>query len=391
MKSFDTEEYSFPHDKQIVEVHEEDNIDTLLCFAPVKWESVFQRPQHLMSYAAKKWRVFYIQEPEFKEETTEPDLDVKELKKYKNLFVVCPELPQALSKNDTNKAMQDLLARLCYEYAIENFGTWYYTPVSNHYTSDLYPRVVIYDCITPIRTTQPALIDIENELISQSDLVFTNGKTLYEAKRNWHPQVYNFPSSIDKEHFMQARLELPEPTDMEEILHPRLGLYGAIDECFDGELLRALSARRPDWQFVLIGPIIGIDDDTLPKAENIHYLGEKSYQELPSYISGWNAALLLVSTEKATQAHIPTRTPEYLAAFKPIVSTPVPDIISPYEEMGLVNTAGNVFEFEAAIEEVLSYDKRKEWKKTIDDFLKTHSWDVTWQQMRHLIKTHIIA
>lgn len=391
MKSFDTEEYSFPHNKQIVEIHEEDNIDTLLCFAPIKWESVFQRPQHLMSYAAKKWRVFYIQEPEFERETTEPEMDVKELKKYKNLYVVSPKLPTALSKNDTEKAMLNLLNRLCYEHSIQNYGIWYYTPVSNHYTTDLYPRVVVYDCITPIRTTQPALTDIENELISQSDLVFTNGKTLFEAKRDWHPQVYNFPSSIDKEHFMQARLELPEPADMEEILYPRLGLYGAIDECFDVELLRALSARRPDWQFVLIGPVVGIDEGALPKAENIHFLGERSYQELPSYISGWNAALMLVSTEKASQTHIPTRTPEYLAAFKPIVSTPVPDIFSPYEEMGLVNTASNVFEFETAIEEALSYDKRKEWKKTIDDFLKTHSWDVTWQQMRHLIKTHIIA
>ncbi|GAB3512776.1 glycosyltransferase family protein [Emticicia fontis] len=391
MKSFDTKDFPFPHDTQIVEVHEEDNIDTLLCFSPIKWESVFQRPQHLMSHAAKKWRVFYIEDPSFEEKIKEPELGIKELKKHKNLLVVSPKLSKDLSKKDTDKIMQELLARLCADYKILNYGTWYYSPTVIQYTSELYPRVVVYDCCTPIRSTQPALIDIENELISQSDLVFTNGKSLYEAKQNWHPQVYNFPSSIDKEHFMQARIELPEPADQEEILLPRLGLYGAIDECFDVELLRALSDRRPDWQFVLIGPIVGIDEDKLPKAENIHYLGTKSYQEMPSYISGWNAALLLVSTSIASQAHIPTRTPEYLAAFKPIISTPVPDIISPYQEMGLVNTAENVFEFETAIEEVLLHDKRKEWKKNIDEFLKTHSWDITWQQMRHLIKTHIIA
>lgn len=391
MKSIDTDDYSFPHDKQIVEVHEEDNIDTLLCFSPVKWETAFQRPQHLMCYAAKKWRVFYIEDAVSEETCTQPDFEVKELKKHKNVYLVNPKLPKDLSKSDSDKAMQDLLTRLCADYTIENYGTWYYSPLSIHYTSELYPRVVVYDCTMPIRTTQPALIDIENELISQSDLVFTNGKVLYEAKQNWHPQVYNFPSSINKEHFMQARIELPEPSDQEEILLPRLGLYGAIDECFDVELLRAISDRRPDWQFVLIGPVVGIDEDTLPKAENIHYLGEKPYQELPTYISGWNVALMLIATKNATQVHTPTRAAEYLAAFKPIVSTPVPDSISPYEEMGLVNTASDVFELEAAIEEALSYDKRKEWKKTIDDFLKTHSWDVTWQQMRHLIKTHIIA
>ncbi|MBA4849306.1 glycosyltransferase family 1 protein [Emticicia sp. BO119] len=391
MKSFDTEEYSFPHDKQIVEVHEDDNIDTLVCFSPIKWESVFQRPQHLMSHASKKWRVFYIEDPIFGVTTPEPELNIKELKKYKNLFVVSVRLPAELSASETIKTMESLLAKLCNDYKIENFGTWYYSIKSIRYTARLYPRVVIYDCINLIRNTQPALIDTENELISQTDLVFTNGKTIYDEKQNWHPQVYNFPSSIDKEHFMQARIELPEPSDQEEILFPRLGLYGAIDECLDIELLRALAARRPDWQFVLLGPIIGIDEDTLPKAENIHYLGEKPYQVLPSYISGWNAALLLVLTSKARQAHVPTRTPEYLAAFKPIVSTSVPDIISPYEAMGLVSTAENVFEFEAAIEEALSYNKRKEWKKTIDDFLKSHSWDVTWQQMRHLIKTNIIA
>jgi hypothetical protein len=391
MKSFDTDNFPFPHDKQIVEVSEEDNIDTLLCFSSVRWESVFQRPHHLMSHAAKKWRVFYIEDPASEEDIPGPEMDIKELKKHTNLFVVSFKLPKDLPKTDAQKAMQDLLASLCADYKIENFGIWYYSPESIHYTTDLYPRVVVYDCIRMLSNSQPGMVNLENELITQSDLVFTNGKALFEAKQNWHPQVYNFPSSIDKEHFMQARLELPEPADQEEILYPRLGLYGAIDECFDLELLRALADRRPDWQFVLIGPVRGIDENTLPKAENIHYLGEKSYQEMPSYISGWNAALVLVSTDKETQAHIPTRTPEYLAAFKPIVATPVADIISPYHEMGLVETAGDVFSFEAAIEEALSQDKRKAWKKNIDDFLKTHSWDVTWQQMRHLIKTHIIA
>ncbi|RYU94205.1 glycosyltransferase family 1 protein [Emticicia agri] len=391
MTSFETDDYSFPHEKQIVEVHEEDNIDTLLCFAHIQWESVFQRPQHLMSHAAKKWRVFYMEEPTFEETAEEPEMSVKELSKHKNLYVVQMKLPQALATNESNKRITELLARLCHDYKIENYGTWYYAPSSIHYTSALYPRVAVYDCVNPIRTRQPALIDTENELISQTDLVFVNGQTLYEAKRNWHPQVYNFPSSIEKAHFMQARIELPEPADQEEILYPRLGMYGAIDECFDVEMLRALADRRPDWQFILIGPIVDIDERTLPKAENIHYLGEKPYQELPSYISNWNMALMLVSTEKATNVHSPTRTPEYLAAFKPIVATPVADVLSPYQEMGLVSTAADVYEFEAAIEEALSYDKRKEWKKKIDDFLKTHSWDITWQQMRHLIKTHIIA
>lgn len=390
MENLNINDYEFPHDKQIVEVREEDNIDTLLCFSPVKWEGVFQRPQHLMSHAAKKWRVFYIEDPIFDTDTKVPDYEVKELKKHTGLFVVSIRLPETSSKVDTKNAMHKLLGKLCAEYKINNFGTWYYSPMGIQYTYELYPRVVVYDCTSPIRTAQPSLIDIENELISQSDLVFTNGNALFEAKQNWHPQVYNFPSSIDKEHFMQARLQLPEPADQEEILCPRLGLYGAIDECFDAELLRALAHRRPDWQFVLVGPVVGIDEDTLPKAENIHYLGEKSYQEMPSYISGWNAALILVSTDKTKQVQVPTRTPEYLAAFKPIVATPVADIISPYQEMGLVNVAENVFEFETAIEEVLSDDKRKQWKKNIDEFLKTNSWDIMWQQMRHLIKTHII-
>lgn len=388
MKGFDIDDYPFPHDKQIVEVAEEDNIDTLLCFSPVRWESVFQRPQHLMSHAAKKWRVFYMEDPTFDENTSAPQMA---LKKHNNLFVVTCKLPKDTSRTDTHTAMHDLLGKLCADYKIVNYGAWYYSPESINYTTDLYPRVVIYDCTSPINSTQSGLLHAENELITRSDLVFTNGKTLFEAKQNFHPEVYNFPSSIDKEHFMLARLELPEPADQEDILYPRLGLYGAIDECFDLDLLQALADRRPDWQFVLVGPVVGIDKDTLPEAENIHYLGEKPYEQMPSYISGWNAALLLVSTSKAAQAHVPTRTAEYLAAFKPMVATPVADIISPYYEMGLVNTADDVFAFESSIEEVLSYDKRKEWKRSIDEFLKTHSWDVSWQQMRHLIKTHIIA
>ena len=225
----------------------------------------------------------------------------------------------------------------------------------------------------------------ERELFEIADLVFTGGQSLYEAKRNHHPSVHAFPSSIDRDHFMQARRALADPIDQQEISHPRFGFFGVIDERFDTGLLEQVATRRPDWQFIIVGPVVKIHPDTLPRLSNIHYLGSKTYQQLPAYIASWDVALLLFAQNESTRFISPTKTPEYLAAGKPVVSTPIRDVVHPYGDLGLVSIVNNADEFIAAAEEALLKKSDAEWLNKVDGFLANMSWDETWSRMWQLI------
>lgn len=369
------------------------DIECLLCFSHLRWDFVFQRPQHLMTRAAEKWRVFYVEEPVFTHEVNAPEIVVRQVSQPGNLFVAVPHFPHGYDHANVNPLMQDMMSRLIFDYRIQSYGAWYYTPMALKFTGNLNPRVVVYDCmdeLSAFRGAPPELVDMELELFSQADVIFTGGRSLYEAKQNRHADIHAFPSSIDKRHFMQARQLMPEPADQQDIPHPRLGFYGVVDERFDIELLRELAQNRPEWHFVIIGPVVKISADVLPQGANIHYLGMKSYEQLPAYLSGWDVALLLFALNESTRFISPTKTPEYLAAMKPVVSTPIRDVIVPYGEMGLVSIGKDAQEFESAIEAALTEEDPGKWQTAVDAFLQEISWDITWNNMKGLIKKHII-
>jgi UDP-galactopyranose mutase len=216
--------------------------------------------------------------------------------------------------------------------------------------------------------------------------VFTGGQSLYEAKQNAHPAVHAFPSSIDVSHFGKARLATDDPVDQANIPHPRLGFFGVIDERFDTELLKAVARQRPDWQFIMIGPVVKIHSKSLPKYPNIHYLGPKKYDELPTYLANWDLALLLFARNESTRFISPTKTPEYLAAGKPVISTSIRDVVRPYGDLRLVKIADRAEDFIQAAEETFANGAgNRDWIARVDEFLSDMSWDKTWQQMSELI------
>lgn len=224
----------------------------------------------------------------------------------------------------------------------------------------------------------------EAELFGLADLVFTGGRSLYEVKREQHDAVYCFPSSIDVNHFAQALSATSEPLDQARIAKPRIGFFGVIDERTDIGLLGEIADMRPDWQFVMIGPVVKIDEADLPRRSNVHYLGGKSYDVLPGYIAGWDVAMMPFAMNDSTRFISPTKTPEYLAAGRPVVSTPIRDVLRPYGEAGLVRIAGTAEEFVNAIREALDEDATERRKKA-DEFLETMSWDKTFEAMSELI------
>jgi UDP-galactopyranose mutase len=179
----------------------------------------------------------------------------------------------------------------------------------------------------------------------RASLVLTGGQSLFEARQDAHNNIHALPSSVDVDHFSTARSAVDEPADQAPIAHPRLGFFGVIDERMDLALLEGVADARPDWHIVMLGPVVKIDPATLPRRRNIHYLGSKTYDELPRYIAGWDVALLPFARNEATRFISPTKTPEYMAAGKPIVSTSIRDVVRLYGREGFVRIADDVTGF----------------------------------------------
>jgi UDP-galactopyranose mutase len=218
----------------------------------------------------------------------------------------------------------------------------------------------------------------------RSDLVFTGGYSLYEAKQAQHSNIHPLPSSVDVPHFAKARTIDVDPEDQRGVARPRLGFFGVLDERLDIPLLAGIAAAKPDWQVILIGPVVKIDPADLPRAANIHYLGAKSYAELPHYIAGWDLALLLFARNEATRFISPTKTPEYLAAGKPVVSTSIRDVVTPYGDRELVRIADSVEDFVAACAAAMS-EPPEPRRVRADVFLRGTSWDRTWRKAAALL------
>lgn len=362
------------------------SLPDVVCLSHLRWDFVYQRPQHLLSRFARRSRLFFIEEPIFEDENT-PRLAVSE--REDQLQVVVPYLPHGLSPQQIEEEQRRLLNDFFAERRLEHYLFWYYTPMALGFTDHFTPALTIYDCMDELSAFKfaPArLKELEQQLFKKADLVFTGGQSLYEAKQKQHPRVYAFPSSIDKAHFGQARQLLSQPADQADIAEPRMGFFGVIDERMDLELVAAIADARPDWQLVMIGPIVKIDPADLPQRPNLHYLGGKSYKELPAYLSGWSVALLPFAINESTRFISPTKTPEYLAAGKPVVSTPIRDVVRPYGEQGLVHIASTPSEFVDAIEKALAQQQDQAWKQQVDTFLTHISWDQTWQGMVSLMQ-----
>jgi UDP-galactopyranose mutase len=228
---------------------------------------------------------------------------------------------------------------------------------------------------------------LEDELLARADVVFAGGRSLYLAKRGRNANTFLFPSSVDADHFRQARQHLPEPADQAGIAHPRIGYFGVIDERIDLRLIAHLARSRPDWNIVMVGPVAKIKEGQLPRAANLHWLGIKPYDALPAYLSGWDVAIMPFALNEATRHISPTKTPEYLCGGKPVVSTPIEDVVRTYGGRLLVSIAAYPRGFELAVSEALSTD-RGDLLRRADNFLGNQSWDVTWVDMERLVTAY---
>ena len=362
---------------------------TLICFSHLRWDFVFQRPQHLMNRFAREMSVIYWEEPIEIGPKETAYLKVREAQDAPGLHVAVPHLPQGMPED----AREATLARLLDAHLAPRRGpliAWYYTPMMLLFSRHITPDLTVYDAMDELSKFKFApehLLSYEQELIDRADIVFTGGSSLYEAKKDRHHNVHCVPSSVDRAHFCKARARQFDPADQEDLPKPRLGFYGVIDERFDIELLDKAAQMRPQWSFVMVGPVVKIAEEDLPRRPNIHYLGSKTYEQLPSYLSGWDVALMPFAMNESTQFISPTKTPEYLAGGKPVVSTPVKDVVRHYGQLEGVHIASTAQEFVDACEKALEQSRHPEsgWLAEADLMLSAASWDTTQARMAGFI------
>ena len=359
----------------------------LVCFSHLRWGFVYQRPQHLLSRFAKHTRVFFFEEPIMHDG---PD-KLMVSNESKNLYVVVPHLQHDREECHISRQKQ-LVDHLLTSMKVNQYFSWYYTPMALPFTEHLSPEFVVFDCMDELSAFKFAPVELktrEKQLLEKADVVFTGGHSIYEAKKDQHQNIHPFPSSIDKQHFGLAREIKKDPADQANIPHPRFGFAGVIDERLDIDLVAQVAAQQPNWHFVMIGPVVKIDPATLPNLPNIHYLGGKDYKDLPKYIAGWDVAIIPFAMNESTKFISPTKTPEYLAGGKPVISTPIKDVVRPYGDNKLVHIAATAKEFMQCAEKELKKRSRKTWLNKVDAFLAGNSWDRTWSQMVRQIENII--
>src|SRR3954453_11850340 len=353
----------------------------VVCLSHLRWDWVWQRPQHLLSRCARHRRVFYVEEAIFDGDTR---IEVDETES--GVFVVKPHVPTGLSLRELDAVQQTLLDELFVQFEIDAYLLWVYAPMAVTYAEHLTPIATVYDCMDELSLfsgAPPELRKRADQLFDAADLVFTGGASLYEAKRERHHSVHCFPSSVDADHFAQARAVAPAPADQAAVPRPRIGFVGVIDERVALGLILELADARPDWQIVLAGPVVKIDPATLPQRPNIHYLGAKDYADLPAYLAHWDVAWMPFARNDATRFISPTKTLEYLAAGRPVVSTPIRDVVQPYGADGLALIAEDLAETIDAVELALASDG--DHLRRVDEVLAQTSWDQTWSEMQRLI------
>jgi UDP-galactopyranose mutase len=360
---------------------------SIVVFSHLRWNFVYQRPQHLISRLAAKRPVLFIEEPELDREG-QPRWERSN--PHPNVTVLTPRTPIEVSgfHADQLRALEPLIAELSSELADTALLAWLYTPMALPLAEALGPDAIVYDCMDELSLflgAPPELLSREAALLECADVVFTGGPSLYRAKRARHPNVHCFPSSVDAAHFRQAREGVAEAEDQAGIPHPRLGFFGVIDERLDLPLLDAVAQAHPEWQIVLVGPVVKIDPASLPRRPNIHSFGQRSYEELPRYLAGWDVCLLPFARNDATQFISPTKTLEYMAAELPIVSTPITDVAEPYGD--IVYLGSTPGEFIAACEAALGAgaEERAEQAAQMRRVLAGTSWDVTVRAMEKLL------
>lgn len=365
----------------------------LIVFSHLRWGFVFQRPQHLLTRLAKDFEVFFVEEPVHDGSS---GAWLGSVRQDSGVEVLTPHTPIAHPGfyDDQLAAMRPLIEEFVATREIEAPFVWLYTPISLPLLSALTPRAIIYDCMDDLASFKfapPELVKREASLMKSADLVLTGGPSLYERRKDMHANIHCLPSAVDEQHFAPHNLlSFSKDAATAAALHeglsrPRLGFFGVIDERLNLELVAAIADARPDWQVVMVGPVVKIHPATLPQRDNILWLGMQSYEMLPYLQAQWDVCILPFALNEATRFISPTKTLEYLAGEKPVISTPILDVVSLYGEV--VSIAEDASGFVAAAEQALAASPQEIAIRQMraSQIIDACTWDGTAGTIRSLI------
>jgi glycosyltransferase involved in cell wall biosynthesis len=312
----------------------------LLVFSHLRWNFVYQRPQHLLARLARHYPVIFVEEPMRSDGAAYLEYSLP----APGVEVLRPHTPIEAGgfHDDQLSALEPLLARFLAERSIDRMLVWFYTPMALPMLAELDPLAVVYDCMDELSAFKNAprqMRQRESALMKRAQLVLTGGPSLYEAKRLLHPNVLCLPSAVDAEHYSSHRAladahRVQRAAELQRsIPGPRLGFFGVIDERLDLELVAALADADPQWQIVMVGPVVKIDPAQLPQRANLHWLGQQPYELLPQLVAGGDVCLMPVALNESTRYISPTKTLEYMAAGKPVVSTAIHDVQAMFSDV----------------------------------------------------------
>ncbi|HEU4497126.1 MAG TPA: glycosyltransferase, partial [Flavobacterium sp.] len=348
----------------------------MIVFCHLRWQFVYQRPQHIISRMAKDYKILFIEEPVHFNENEENTGNL--IKVNENLHVLQPRVRSIAD-------IKNILPKFIINKNVE-IG-WFYSASFSIMLNEINFSTVVYDCmdeLTLFKNAPQELIAQEKYLMQEASIVFTGGKSLYESKKQFHDNVYCFPSSVDQEHFAKAMNGIEIPEDIASIPFPIVGYFGVIDERLNLEMVNQTAQLQPDVSFVMIGPVAKISEEDLPRQKNIHYLGMKQYENLPQYLKAFTIAMMPFALNDATKFISPTKTLEYMAAGRPIISTPIKDVVRDYSScVEIIETAED---FSKAIDTILKNPKDLSVRLSYKDILDKTSWNNTAAQMKKIIK-----
>jgi UDP-galactopyranose mutase len=374
--------------EQILQIPLENDFDPgapLICFSHLRWDFVLQRPQHLMNRFSRSRQIYFFEEfiP------TDHHSPYLEYHPFEGTEVVSlrPRIPHDWDETRRNAGLRQLLDLMLRVNGITKPILWFYSPLMYEFARDVDAAAIVYDCMDELanfRFAPPGLKALEAELMARADLVLTGGSSLHAKRRHAHDNIHLFASGVEIDHFRAAREGLAPAADMLALPGRKLGFYGVIDERIDLPLLAELARSNPEWSIVMVGPITKIDPRDLPVAENLHFVGPRDYRELPACLAAWDVALMPFALNEATRFISPTKTPEYLAAGLPVVSTPIVDVVATYGDLDAVLIAETAPAFVASCEAALAIDRQAVLPQ-IDQKLADMSWDETFRRISALV------
>lgn len=237
--------------------------------------------------------------------------------------------------------------------------------------------------------TDPAQVTRSEEgLAEKADLILATSRALADDLVEMSGKYAHYvPHGVDYDFIEKATGRDQTPDDMQQIPRPRIGYTGRINSKVDLALLDAVAASRPDWSFVLVGPLDSRPLELLKIFEriqsrpNVYVLGNKPRHEVPVYIAAVDVGMICYRTDMWVRYGNPLKMYEYLACGKPVVAT---DIGSTRELSEMVHIASTPDEWVAAIESCLRLDN-EEARARRREFARANSWDSRVEHISRLI------